>query len=327
MKKIKKPTDIIIYQAKNGAIELRGDFKRETIWANLQQIADLFEIDKSGISRHIQNIFESNELEQKATVAKIATVQKEGRRKVSREIEFYNLDIILSVGYRVNSKRATTFRQWATKVLREHITKGFTINKNVIKNSYAEFQKAIENIKYLLPANTNIDRASILELVSAFADTWLSLDAYDKFYLPKNGTTKKQIIFATQELLSVFSDFKKELAKKDLASDLFGQERVKGSVEGIVGAVFQSFDKKDLYSTIEEKAAHLLYFIVKNHPFIDGNKRSGAYAFIWFLKKARILSLSNLTPATLTALTLFVAESNPKDKDRVIGLILTLLKK
>jgi len=166
-----------------------------------------------------------------------------------------------------------------------------------------------------------------LELISAFADTWLSLDAYDKSYLPKNGTTKKQVIFATQELLNIFSDFKKELTKKNLASDLFGQERTKGSIGGIIGAVFQSFDKKDLYSTIEEKAAHLLYFMVKNHPFIDGNKRSGAYAFVWFLKKSRILNPSNLTPSTLTALTLFVAESNPKDKDRVIGLILALLKK
>ncbi|MCX6730020.1 MAG: virulence protein RhuM/Fic/DOC family protein [Candidatus Portnoybacteria bacterium] len=324
---MKKPTDIIIYQAKNGAIELKMDVARDTFWLTQQQVAEVFDVQKAAISKHTKNIFDSGELKQKSTVSKMETVQIEGSRKILRTIEYYNLDLVLSIGYRVNSKKATLFRQWATRILRGHITKGFTINKNVIKNNYAEFQKAIENIKYLLPTSTNIDHADVLELISAFADTWLSLDAYDKSYLPKNGTTKKQVIFATQELLNAFFDFKKELTKKNLASDLFGQERVSGSIEGIVGAIFQSFDKKDLYSTIEEKAAHLLYFMVKNHPFIDGNKRGGAYAFIWFLKKSKILNSAKLTPATLTALTLFVAESNPKDKDRVIGLILALLKK
>ena len=327
MAKIKKLTDIVIYQAKNGAIELKGDFGRETIWANRMQMAKIFGVNPQAISKHIQNIYQEKELNKKATSSKMELVQNESGRTIKRQINIYNLDILIAVGYRINSVIGTKFRQWATKTLREHVVKGFTINKSVIKNNYIEFQKAIENIKYLLPANTNIDHVSVLELISAFADTWFSLDAYDKSHLPKNGTTKKRIIITAQELSSILNDFKTELIKKNLASNLFGQERNKGNIEGIIGNIFQSFNKKDLYSTIEEKAAHLLYFIVKNHPFVDGNKRSGAYAFIWFLKRSKILNLSNLTPSTLTALTLFVAESNSQDKDRVIGLILALLKK
>jgi hypothetical protein len=181
------------------------------------------------------------------------------------------------------------------------------------------FNKDMNKIK----KNTN---NNVSKLISAFADTWILLDAYDKSYLPQKGKTKKKTKFTTQEFSNALSDFKKELIKKDLVGDLFGQERNRENIEGIIGNIFQSFDKKDLYPTIEEKAAHFLYFMIKNHPLIDGNKRVGAYAFVWFLELSKILNLSNLTPLTLTLLTLFVAESNPKDKDRVIGLILALLK-
>jgi death-on-curing family protein len=318
---------IVIYQGKNGEISLKGDFKRETIWASLQQIADLFETDKSGISRHIKNIYQSGELKKKATVAKIATVQKEGKREVKREIEYYNLDLILSVGYRVNSKIATKFRQWATKTLREHILKGYTINKKRISKNYGEFLQAVETVKKLLPPGDAVKAEDALELVKMFADTWLSLDAYDKSALPKTGVDKKQVRVTAGELEAALSELKQNLIKKGQAAELFGQETQKDSVAGIMGNVFQSVIGKDAYETIEEKSAHLLYFFVKNHPFIDGNKRSGAFAFIWFLNKAGILRKDRISPEALTALTLFVAESNTKDKEKIIGLILLLLKK
>jgi len=192
---MKKEHTIIVYQTKTGAIELRGDVHAETIWANLQQIADLFDTDKSGISRHIKNIFDSKELDQKATVAKIATVQKEGKREVSRDMEYFNLDAILSVGYRVNSRKATIFRQWATKTLRSHIVDGYTINKKRLAKNYDAFLKAVEEVKALLPSGGVVDAVNAVELVKMFANTWLSLDAYDKSNLPKSGATKRQVEF------------------------------------------------------------------------------------------------------------------------------------
>ncbi len=320
-------SEVVIYQDRSGAIELKGHFQRETLWANLQQIADLFEVDKSGISRHIRNIYVTNELTKKATVAKIATVQKEGDREVKRDIEFYNLDVILSVGYRVNSKKATVFRQWATKTLRQHILSGYTINKKRIAKNYDVFLKAVEDVKKLLPSGGKVDTKDALELIKMFASTWLSLDAYDKERLPKTGTIKKRFKITTEGLVEALYILKTDLVKKKEASKLFGQENQVESVGAIVGNIFQTFSGKELYPTVEEKAAHLLYFMVKNHPFVDGNKRSGAFSFVWFLQASGVLDTTKLTPEALTALTLLVAESNPKDKERMIGLILLLLRK
>ena len=319
--------NIIIYQTSHGALELKADAIRETIWLTQQQTADLFDVKKSAISKHIKNIFDSGELHKKLTVSILETVQKEGKRTIKRNLEYYNLDLVLSVGYRVNSKKATIFRQWATKTLRQHITKGYTINPRVIKHNYSEFQKAIENIKHLLPAGTPIDHVSVLELISAFADTWLSLDAYDKDTLVARGATKKSVAITAQQLSGALKDFKVALMKKGEATELFGSERNTGSAGGIVGNVMQTFGGRPLYPTIEEKAAHLLYFIVKDHPFVDGNKRSGAYAFVWFLHRTGVLDRSKMTSSALTALTLFVAESDPKNKERMIKLVLQLLKK
>jgi len=318
--------EIIIYQTKQGEIEFKGDIQKETLWANLQQIADLFETNKSGISRHINNIYKSKELERESTVAKIATVQTEGKRTVEREIEYYNLDLILSVGYRVNSKVATKFRQWATKTLRQHIIKGYTINRKQIAKNYKEFLQVVESVKKLLPQGDQLKAQDALELIKLFAQTWLSLDAYDKSKLPKIGISKKQVLITAEELTGALKQLKTDLLKKQEASELFGQERNKDAIAGIVGTVFQSVFGRDAYETLEEKAAHLLYFIVKNHPFVDGNKRSGAFAFVWFLNKAGLLRKEKISPEALTALTLLVAESKPQDKERVIGLILQLLK-
>jgi len=317
---------LVIYQGKSGAIEFRGDADKETIWANLNQIAELFERDKSVISRHIKNIFKSGELSEKATVAKIATVQKEGERAIKRDIEYFNLDVIISVGYRVDSKNATQFRIWATKTLKQHVLQGYTINKKRIGQNYEKFMQAVADVKALLPAGNRVATEDVLELINAFAGTWFSLDAYDTDSFPKTGSTKKKIGFTASELTEALKELKQDLIGKKQATDLFGQERNKNSVEGIIGNVFQSAFGQDVYPSTEKKAAHLLYFMIKNHPFADGNKRSGAFSFIWFLRKSGLLRAS-LTPEALTALTLLIAESSPKDKDKMVGLVLLMLKK
>jgi len=323
---MRKENEVLIYQTKTGAIELKEDVSSETIWATLQQIADLFDTDKSGISRHIKNILNSKELDFKSTVAIFATVQKEGEREVSRDIEYFNLDMILSVGYRVNSKKATTFRQWATKTLRQHIVDGYTINKKRLEKNYDLFLKAVEQVKTLLPSGGSVGTTDALELIKMFANTWFSLDAYDKETFPKTGVAKKEFQITAKELTDAISNLKTGLTKNGQTSELFGRARKEQGIEGILGNVLQSFEGKDLYPTIEEKAAHLLYFTVKNHPFIDGNKRSGAFTFVWFLKKTGLLNPMRMTPEALTALTLLVAESDPKEKNRMIGLILLILK-
>lgn len=322
----KKSPDTIVYQSKSGALEFKADIQHDTIWANLIQISDLFDTDKSGVSRHIRNIYKSGELHKKGTVANFATVQKEGRREVLRDIEYYSLDMILSIGYRINSKKATHFRQWATKILKEHIQKGYTINRQRIKANYEEFLKAVADVKSITTGMV-VDNDSVLELINLFADTWFSLDAYDRDMLLTEGATKKKVALTANKLSCALTELKQNLIAKDEATELFGQERMRDSISSIVGNVMQSFGGEDLYPTIEEKAAHLLYFIVKNHPFVDGNKRSGAYAFIWFLQYAKILDVSRITPPALTALTLLIAESSPKDKDKIIGLVCTVLKK
>ncbi|MEI6221519.1 MAG: virulence protein RhuM/Fic/DOC family protein [bacterium] len=314
----------IIYQTKSGEIEFKGDVQKETLWASLQQIADLFGRDKSVVSRHIKNIFKEEELQRNSVVAFFATTASDGK---TYQVEYFNLDVILSVGYRVNSITATRFRQWATKTLREHIVKGYTINKKRISKNYEEFIRAVETIKKLLPAGEKIKTQDALELVKLFANTWLSLGAYDKSALPKSGNTKREARITADELREAIMELKNELVKRKEATDLFAQERQEDAIAGIVGNVFQSVFGQDAYGTIEEKAAHLLYFIVKNHPFTDGNKRSGAFAFIWFLQKVGMLQKEKMSPEALTALTLLVAESNPKSKERMIGLILQLLKK
>ncbi len=321
MKKSDLKKGVVVFQANNGAIELRGDLAKETIWATQAQIAEIFSIDRTVATKHIGNILKNKEVDAKSNVQKMHIANSD------KPSAIYSLDIILAVGYRANSARAIEFRQWATKTLRQHITKGYTLNPKVLKKNYTEFQKAIENIKQLLPAGSPIEYGSILELVSAFADTWLSLDAYDKDELSVKGSTKKSVTLTADELVTALLDFKKTLLKKGEATELFGNERARGSVAGIVGNVMQSFGSKPLYPTVEEKAAHLLYFLVKNHPFSDGNKRSGAFAFIWFLHRANILDRSKMTPPALTALTLLIAQSDPKTKEQMVKLVLQLLKK
>ncbi|MFA7244900.1 MAG: virulence protein RhuM/Fic/DOC family protein [Candidatus Magasanikbacteria bacterium] len=325
MKNKKLKNDVVIYQAKDGSIELRNDFSNDTIWANLDQIATVFERDKSVISRHLSKIYKEKELDKKSTVAKNATVQLEGNRQIRRNIEYYNLDAIISVGYRVNSKTATNFRKWATNILKEHITKGYTINRKQIVKNYNSFLKTVNSIQNLLPEHVALDPKMVLDLIKEFASTWVALDAYDKDKLNKIGSSRKAVKLTSQELTEAISKLRQELIKKGEASELFAQEKNVASVEGIVGNVMQSFGGNSLYKTAEEKASHLLYFMVKNHPFTDGNKRSGAFAFVWFLRKAKIKGRVNINPSALTALTLLIAESHPSKKDQMTSLVTTLL--
>jgi hypothetical protein len=316
----------IIYQLPNGGLQLKTDGKGDTIWASLSQIADLFEVKKPGISKHINKIYESGELSRGSTVSKMETVQIEGGREIAREIEYFNLDLILSVGYRVNSAKATQFRQWATKTLKDHIQKGYTLNRQRIKANHEEFINAVDRVKSLLPDGAAVPHDSVLELIKLFADTWFSLDAYDRDILPPTGITKRKAKLTGEKLTAALSELKLALITKGEATDIFGVEKTKDSIGSIVGNVMQSFGSQDVYPSLEEKAANLLYFIIKNHPFVDGNKRSGAYAFIWFLNQSKILDTNRMSPPALTALTILIAESNPKDKEKMIGLVCALLK-
>lgn len=322
----KKNTSVVIFQAASGALELRSDSETGTFWLTQQQVAAIFDVQKAAISKHVRNIFETGELSERATVSILETVQTEGNRSVTRRVEHYNLDLVLSVGYRVNSKKATSFRQWATKTLRGYIVDGFAIDKKRVAKQYDAFVEAVESVKRLLPAGSTADAQTVLELVSLFADTWLSLDAYDRDVLPQVGATRTRVKLTGEALTDALRVLKTNLMEKGEATDLFGGERSVGAVAGIVGNVMQSFGGKEVYPTVEEKAAHLLYFVVKNHPFSDGNKRSGAYAFVWFLHRAKRLDHSRMTPVALTALTLLVAESDPRDKDRMVRLVMALIQ-
>lgn len=326
MKKKITSKEVVIYQAPNGAIELRGDFARETVWANRMQMAEMFGVNPPAITKHIQNIYAENELERKATSSKMELVQNESGRIIKRQVDVYNLDVLIAVGYRINSVVGTRFRQWATKTLREHITKGYTINRKQLGNNYDAFMKAVADIQLLLPEHVVLDPKQVLELVKEFASTWVSLDAYDKDALRVVGATKKAVKLTGAELTGAIATLRAELVKKGETTELFAQERKEGSIEGIIGNVMQSFGGRALYTTLEEKAAHLLYFMVKNHPFVDGNKRSGAFAFVWFLRKARIKGGRNINPASLTALTLLIAESKPEKKDQMVALVTQLLR-
>lgn len=245
--------------------------------------------------------------------------------KSDKPVQIYSLDIVLAVGYRSNSSKAIKFRQWATKTLKSHVLDGYTINPNRISKNYDAFLKAVENVRRMLPANESISSEDTLELIKLFAHTWFSLDAYDKSEFTKKSLTKKQVRLSGEELNNAILELKQELLLKNEATELFATQKDKQSIEGIVGNIFQSFGGKNMYESVEEKAAHLLYFIVKNHPFVDGNKRSGAFSFVWFLQKAKVLNTVRITPEALTTLTLLVAESDPKDKDQIVGLVMMLI--
>jgi len=213
-----------IYQAKNGAIELKADSNSETIWASQKQIAQVFDIERSVITKHIKKIYSDKEIDQNSTCAFFAQVQKEGNREVKREVEFYNLDIILAVGYRTNSAKAIQFRQWATKTLKQHITQGYTINSKRIEQNYQAFMSAVENVKLL--AQNNIKSDDVLELIKSFAHTWFGLEAFDEDKLPQEGLNKNQIKIKAEGLYLAVGKFKEDLMAKNQATNLFEKRGV-----------------------------------------------------------------------------------------------------
>ncbi|NBV06552.1 MAG: death-on-curing protein [Proteobacteria bacterium] len=322
----------LIYQAKDGAIELRLDRKNETIIANVNQIADLFGVQRPAITKHLRNIFADKELNEKVVGSILELTTPHGAvaaKKQVQKVKFYNLDVIIAVGYRVNSKQATNFRIWATKILKSYLLDGYVVNKKHIAKNYEKFLEALDEIKVLSGKknlkDSDLDPSSAIDLVKGFAETWLSLDAYDKDNLKIDNVTKEQITLSAKDLSEGIANLKSELIKKREATEIFAKERSKDVLEGIIGNVMQSFGGTDLYESLEEKAAHLFYFIVKNHPFTDGNKRSGAFSFVWFLQKFSLIDVKKIDPQTLTALTLLIAESDPKDKDKMVGLVMMLL--
>ncbi|MEN9852461.1 MAG: hypothetical protein RI996_404 [Candidatus Parcubacteria bacterium] len=319
---------VVLYKTRSGGVELRVDNTQETVWATQAQIAEVFGVTPQNITMHLRNIYEQSELEEKATCKESLQVQNEGKRQVTRKVKEYNLEVLIAVGYRINSVIGTKFRQWATQTLKQHITKGYTINKHTIGENWNEFTDAVETIKKILPKEYQaLTSEQTLDLVSLFARTWLSLDAYDKSSLDLKKPTKRSVSFTAHELTLAITDLKVKLIKKGEATELFAVDRNKDSIESIVGSVMQSFGGAAVYPSVEEKAAHLLYFIVKNHPFADGNKRSGAFAFVWFLEKCKRLDIGKMSPEALTALTLLVAESDPMNKENVVKLIMKLIEK
>jgi len=314
---------IQIYQTEEWEIKVNVDLEKETIRLNLNQIATLFWRNKSTISRHIKNIFKTWELSQKQAVAIFATTATDGK---TYQVEYYNLDMIISIWYRVDSKQATAFRIWATKVLKDYIIKGYALNeKRLIEKKYNEFLQAVNYLEDLVK-NKNIKADEIISLIKDFGQTWFDLENFDKWNLPQKGFTQKDIKILAKELYKDIEKLKQDLIKQNLATEMFAQEKNKWSLEWILWNIFQSAFWQEVYPTVEEKASHLLYFIVKNHPFNDGNKRTGAFAFIWFLQKAWIEFKSKINPNTLTSLTLLIAQSNPKEKEKMIWLVLLFLK-
>lgn len=333
----KNNQQIIIYQSKDRGVELSVRLQDETVWLSLNQIAELFCKDKSVISRHIRNIYQESELLREATVAKIATVQQEGGRFVKRHIEVYNLDTIISVGYRVNSQRATQFRIWATQTLKKYLLEGFVVNHKRLQEKQFERLKELEQATALLQKtiqrhDLGSDEAKgLLKVITDYTESWVLLHKYDEQRLAIEKTSRRIVYRLTYEdALQGIAKLRGELTKKKEAGTLFGVEREQ-MLAGVVGNIHQSFGGHELYPSIEEKAAHLLYFAIKDHPFSDGNKRIGAFLFIWFLARNRYLYGKNgekkINDNTLVALALLIAESDSKQKDIMVKLIVNLINK
>ena len=319
---------IIIYEDKNGQISVDVVLRDEMVWLNLTQLSELFVRDKSVISRHIKNILKEQELSEVSTVAKFATVQAEGDKSVTRQLEYYNLDMIISVGYRVNSRKAVEFRKWASNILKDYLIKGYSVNyKKIMRKELEELKQTV-----LLLSNTLLNQnlvnetgSELLNLIRTYTKTWDILLKYDenRLELPKSGKSGISRELKYKEAKLAIINLKTELLQKSEASNLFGQERGK-ALDGIIGSLYQTFGGDDLYPSIEEKAAHLIYFIIKDHPFNDGNKRIGCLLFLLFLS-INEFKLTSVSPESLTALALLIAESDPKQKEIIIRLVVNLL--
>jgi prophage maintenance system killer protein len=314
--------EIVIYKAGDGQAALEVRLQKETIWLTKKQMAELFRTDRSVITKHLRNIFREGELKEDSVCAIFAHTAKD---KKTYQTAFYNLDTVISVGYRVNSKRGTQFRMWATSVLREHLVKGFTVNEKRLK----DLHQAVHLITEIAERRdlTGDEAKALLRVVEDYTFALNLLDDYDHQKVVIEDTTERKVHAVTyDEALRTITHLRKQFG----ASELFGREKDK-SLRGSLDNVFQTFEGKELYPSLEEKAANLLYFLVKNHSFVDGNKRIAAALFLWFLEKNRFLYRRNGTKRiadnALVAMCLLIAESRPGEKNILVQVIANLINK
>ena len=321
---------IVIYEDINGEIKLNVSLENETVWLSQKQLETLFDRDKSVISRHIRNIFKEGELERNSVVAKNATTASDGK---IYQVEYYNLDMIISLGYKVNSKRATSFRVWASKILKEYIINGYAINeKRVQEKGIKELQQTIALLENTI-SQTELElneAKGLLDVILNYSRTWTLLQCYDEDSLKIDFLSQEpRFILDIDEAKSSIIQLKNELLKKGEATELFGREKA-GEFEGMLRNIYQTFGGVDLLVSAEEKAANLLYYIIKGHPFNDGNKRIGAFLFILFLSKNNMLYKTNgelkINDNALVALSLMTAKSDPKQKETIVNLIVNILQ-
>lgn len=320
------PSAIVLYQTDDGQASLEVRLEQETVWLSLTQMAELFDRDKSVISRHLGNIFREGELVKTAVVAKNATTAADGK---TYQVEYYNLDAIISVGYRVNSKRGTQFRIWASSVLKEYLVKGYALNQQrLTEQSVAELRGVLDLLAKTLEQHQLTDETglAVVELVRRYGLSWRLLLQYDedRLALPPELNRREMVGFDLAMVRRGIACLREELAARGEASDLFGRERGE-SLAGILGAIHQTFGGQDLYPSIEEKAAHLLYFVIKDHPFSDGNKRIGSLLFLLYLQESGLIETVRFDNKALVALALLVAASDPVQKEVLIRLIVNLL--
>ena len=320
--------DIIIYQTEDGEIKLDVKMDKETVWLTQAQMSDLFQTDRTAILRHINNIYKSQELESESTCAKIAQVRTEGKRNVTRYIPYYNLDMIISVGYRVNSKRGTQFRIWANKILKDYLIKGYAINQKIKLERYQELKDMVHILGNTLKNQeqlTSDQSKGLLAVVTDYVYALDTLDKYDYQQLFIENTTKGDRFHATYEnAMEAIRSLKGKFGE----CKLFSHDKYE-SFKSSIATIYQTFDGIELYPSIEEKAAMLLYLVTKNHSFSDGNKRIAAMLFLWFMENNGILYSPNgekrIADNTLVALTLMIAESHTEEKDIMVKVVVNLI--
>ena len=317
---------IEIYQASDGQTKIEVTFEQDTVWLTQQQMTSLFNQTKQNISLHINNCFKEGELNKVATVKESLTVQLEGSRKVKRKIEYYNLDVIISVGYRVKSSQGTKFRQWATQRLKEYLVQGYAINEKRLAQKQQEVQTLKDGIRILGRAIENKIEEIDFEWLRQFAKGLELLDDYDHEQLDANGLNKRPAIYPEMEHYQQIIN----AMKADFDSAIFGKEK-DNSFQSAVGQISKGFDDEDFYPSIEEKAATLLYLVVKNHGFVDGNKRIAAACFLLFLEKNSLLYTNEqhtiISNEALASLTLFIAASKPEEMETVKKLVISVLNR
>ena len=317
--------DINIYQTDTGTLEVR--LVKDTVWLRQEQMSQLFGRDRSVIGKHLRNIFAEEELEQNSVCAKYAHTAADGK---TYHVEHYNLDVIISVGYRVKSLQGTRFRQWATRLLREHLTQGYTLNRQRMENNAAELEAALQLVRKAAQSpelQTDTGRG-LVDIVTRYAQTFLLLQRYDEGLLTDPQTQPGGQLPTVDAARAALRQLKADLMARGEATDLFARER-DDAFDALLGNLDQSVFGEPAYPSIEAKAAHLLYFVIKNHPFSDGNKRSGAFLFVDFLNRnGRLLDRKGnpvINDIGLAALALLVAESDPAQKETMIRLVMNML--